>query len=70
MEITRVGSQPSGNGSQDGFTGTVRIDPLFQAPDPAAVTGSHGRLNLVLGLDGRRASRIVAQYPGKGKHQT
>jgi len=41
MEITRVGSQPSGNGSQDWFTGTVRIDPLFQAPDPAAVTGSH-----------------------------
>jgi quercetin dioxygenase-like cupin family protein len=41
MEITRVGSQPSGKGLQDWFTGTVRIDPLFQAPDPAAVTGSH-----------------------------
>lgn len=41
MEITRVGSQPSGKGLQDWFTGTVRVDPLFQAPDPSAVTGSH-----------------------------
>lgn len=30
MEITRVGSQPSGKGSEDWFTGSVRIDPLFQ----------------------------------------
>ena len=33
MEITRVGSQPSGKGSEDWFTGAVRIDPLFQAND-------------------------------------
>src|SRR5581483_6844715 len=37
MEIKRVGSQPSANGPSDWFTGTVRIDPLFQAPDPALV---------------------------------
>ncbi|HEY0741504.1 MAG TPA: cupin domain-containing protein [Chryseosolibacter sp.] len=30
MEITRVGSQPSGKGPDDWFTGSVRIDPLFQ----------------------------------------
>lgn len=30
MEITRIGSQPSGKGSEDWFTGSVRIDPLFQ----------------------------------------
>ena len=30
MEITRIGSQPSGQGPQDWFTGSVRIDPLFQ----------------------------------------
>ncbi|HZT75393.1 MAG TPA: cupin domain-containing protein [Vicinamibacterales bacterium] len=35
MEIKRVGSQPSGKGPTDWFTGTVRIDPLFQAPAPA-----------------------------------
>jgi quercetin dioxygenase-like cupin family protein len=35
MEIKRVGSQPSGQGPADWFTGSVRIDPLFQAPDPA-----------------------------------
>jgi quercetin dioxygenase-like cupin family protein len=40
MEIKRSGSQPSGKGPADWFTGTVRIDPLFQAPDPAFVAGS------------------------------
>jgi quercetin dioxygenase-like cupin family protein len=32
MEIKRSGSQPSGKGPADYFTGTVRIDPLFEAP--------------------------------------
>jgi quercetin dioxygenase-like cupin family protein len=41
MEITRIGSQPSGIGPADWFTGTVRIDPLFQAPDPALVVGAN-----------------------------
>jgi quercetin dioxygenase-like cupin family protein len=37
MEIKRSGSQPSGKGPSDWFTGTVRIDPLIVAPDPARV---------------------------------
>jgi quercetin dioxygenase-like cupin family protein len=40
MKITRVGSQPSGKGPADWFTGAVRVDPLFQAPDPALVSGA------------------------------
>ena len=40
MEIKRAGSQPSAKGPSDWFTGTVRIDPLFQAPDPALVQGA------------------------------
>jgi quercetin dioxygenase-like cupin family protein len=40
MDIKRIGSQPSGKGSADWFTGTVRIDPLFQAPAPARVSGA------------------------------
>ncbi len=40
MEIKRSGSQPSTTGSADYFTGSVRIDPLFQAPDPARVSGA------------------------------
>jgi quercetin dioxygenase-like cupin family protein len=40
MEIKRSGSQPSRAASQDYFTGAVRIDPLFQAPDPARVSGA------------------------------
>jgi len=37
MEIKRIGSQPSGKGPGDWFTGAVRIDPLFQATSPARV---------------------------------
>lgn len=33
MKITRVGSQPSSKGPSVWFTGTVRIDPLFQPQD-------------------------------------
>src|SRR5260370_16583702 len=40
MEIKRAGSQPSAKGSPEWFTGTVRVDPLFQAPDPARVSGA------------------------------
>jgi quercetin dioxygenase-like cupin family protein len=40
MKITRVGSQPSSKGPADWFTGTVRIDPLFQADAPARASGA------------------------------
>jgi len=40
MEIQRNGSRPSARGSADTFTGTVRIDPLITAPDPARVAGA------------------------------
>jgi quercetin dioxygenase-like cupin family protein len=40
MDIKRAGTQPSAKGSADWFTGTVRIDPLFQAPEPARVGGA------------------------------
>jgi quercetin dioxygenase-like cupin family protein len=37
VEIRRVGSQSSAKGPADWFTGNVRIDPLFEAPEPARV---------------------------------
>ncbi len=37
MDITRNGSQASRKGPEDWFTGTVRIDALFDAPPPARV---------------------------------
>jgi quercetin dioxygenase-like cupin family protein len=40
MEIQRTGSQPSTRGSSEWFTGMVRVDPLFQAADPALVSGA------------------------------
>lgn len=41
MQITRGGSQPSRKGPVEYFTGSVRVDPLFQAPEPARVGGGH-----------------------------
>jgi quercetin dioxygenase-like cupin family protein len=40
MQITRVGSRPSAKGPSEWFTGTVRIDPLFEAPAPALAQGA------------------------------
>ncbi len=40
MEINRNGSQPSGKGPAEHFTGTVRVAPMFKAPDPARAVGA------------------------------
>ncbi len=40
MEIKKAGTQASVKGSADWFTGAVRIDPLFHAPEPAFVQGT------------------------------
>jgi quercetin dioxygenase-like cupin family protein len=39
MEIKRSGSQPSRKRPVEYFTGAVRVDPLFAAPEPARVGG-------------------------------
>src|SRR5947209_2662650 len=38
MELHKSGSRPSGKGPADWFTGAVRIDPLWDAPDPARMS--------------------------------
>lgn len=40
INIKRSGSQPSARGPSEYFTGTVRIDPLFEAHDPARTSGA------------------------------
>jgi quercetin dioxygenase-like cupin family protein len=40
MDIRRAGSRPSGKGPAEYFTGAVRLDPLFEAADPARVVGA------------------------------
>lgn len=40
MDIKRIGTQPSAKGPTDWFTGTVRMDALFQAPEPALVNAT------------------------------
>jgi quercetin dioxygenase-like cupin family protein len=39
MDIKRAGTQASGKGPHEWFTGSVRIDPLFQAHAPARPSG-------------------------------
>ena len=41
MDIKRSGSEASRKGPTDWFTGSVRVDPLFQAPAPGRVSGGH-----------------------------
>jgi quercetin dioxygenase-like cupin family protein len=41
MDIKRNGSQPSRKGPAEYFTGTVRVDPLFQPIDPARTLGAY-----------------------------
>jgi quercetin dioxygenase-like cupin family protein len=40
MEIKQAGSRPSGKGPTEWFTGTVRLDPLFEAHEPARTGGA------------------------------
>ena len=40
MKVTRNGSQSSAKGPSEWFTGVVRIDQPFQAPEPARVGGA------------------------------
>ncbi len=41
MQIKHPGTQPSNKGPADYFTGTVRIDPLFEVPEPGRAVGAH-----------------------------
>ena len=41
MELKRSGTRPSQRGPAEHFTGTVRIDPLFQSSAPARVGGAY-----------------------------
>lgn len=40
VTVARAGSQASYAGPSEWFTGTVRVDPLFAAPQPAAGSGA------------------------------
>ncbi|HEY6395717.1 MAG TPA: cupin domain-containing protein [Candidatus Binataceae bacterium] len=40
MDVKRAGSQPSGVGPVEYFTGAVRVDPLFDRSDPARASGA------------------------------
>ncbi len=46
MDIKRSGLQPSRKGQAEYFTGNVRIDPLFEAHEPARASAQVSRLSL------------------------
>jgi quercetin dioxygenase-like cupin family protein len=41
MNIKRAGSEPSAKGPAEYFTGTVRVDYLFQSNEPARASGAN-----------------------------
>ena len=61
MDIRRVGCQPSGKGSAEWFTGTVRVDPLFTVHDPARASGSSVTFEL--------GARLARRPPGSARAQ-
>jgi hypothetical protein len=78
MEIKRSGSQPSGKGPAENFTGTVRRDPLFQAN---GTTKQHrwdensGSVSVELTLEDLRdihaaAPSMMARYSEKPEKMT
>lgn len=40
MELKRAGAQPSSKGPAENFSGSVRIDPLFQAREPSRTSAA------------------------------
>lgn len=68
MEVKRNGSQPSGKGPAECFTGTVRIGPLFQAKDPARAPSASATFGPGAGRAWRTPPRgqtlIVTTGPG------
>jgi acyl dehydratase len=59
---TRTGSQPSGKGPLENFTGTVRTDPLFQPPAPA-------RARRQCHIRARRADCVAHSPAGSDPHR-
>ena len=41
MDINHNGSRPSEKGPREYFTGNVRVDPLFTAPEPSRSSGAY-----------------------------
>ena len=66
MEIKRSGSQPSAKGPAEYFTGVVRVDPLFQAPNPARVSGAQA-CALIPGASRNGMTLAAARWRGFGR---
>ena len=68
MDIKTAGSRPSTKGQADYFTGSVRLDPLVEAPEPARVRAAHvtfepGANLLAYASPGADADRYLRQRP-------
>lgn len=47
MDIERSGSHPSQKAPAEHFTGSVRIDPLFQSSPPARTSGAYVTVGVI-----------------------
>jgi quercetin dioxygenase-like cupin family protein len=71
MEIKRIGSQPSERAPAEHFTGTVRIDPLFQSNAPARAGGAYVTFESCARSDWHThplGQTLIVTY-GRGLHQ-
>ena len=57
MEIKRSGSQASSKGPADWFTGSVRVDPLFQVHEPARAAGASVTFEPGASVPGRKSCK-------------
>jgi quercetin dioxygenase-like cupin family protein len=71
MDIRRSGSQPSGRGPADWFTGSVRIDPLFAVAPPARARGERRdvRARRAYGMAHPSLGQILIVTAGCGRAQ-
>jgi len=71
MKIWRSGSQPSRQGPEENFTGSVRVDPLFQANAPARANGSLVTFEpgALTGWHAHPLGQILIVTAGKGRVQ-
>jgi quercetin dioxygenase-like cupin family protein len=71
MEITRGGSRPSQKAPAEHFTGSVRIDPLFQSSDPARTGAAYVTFEPCARSDWHRhpLGQALIVTSGAGLHQ-
>lgn len=70
MDIKRSGSQPSSKGLAEYFTGTVRIDPLFEAHEPRLATSSMKEDLNAFEMVSHQGEKLAEENPDRGSRSS